>query len=73
MVEVSHLISTQQSSFSVTEDKTEGRKTLKQAAAEGGCSEDLAEHLQGGNSVLGDVHELQTSGVTDCKGFSSNS
>ncbi len=31
--------------FSVTEDKTEGRKTHKQAATQGGCSEDLAKHL----------------------------
>ena len=53
---VSHLISTHQSSFSVTEDKTEGRKTLKQAAAEGGCSEGLAKWS---NSEFG-VHVLKT-------------
>ena len=40
--EVRHLISTQKSSFSVTEDKTEGRKTHRQAAPEGGCGEGLA-------------------------------
>ena len=34
------------SSFSVTEDKTEGRKTHKQAATEGGCSDGLAKHRQ---------------------------
>ncbi len=48
--------------FSVTEDKTEGRKTYKQAATQDGCSEDLAKHLQGGNSEFGDVHGLQTTG-----------
>lgn len=37
----SYLISTQQSCFSVTEDKTEGRETLKWAATEGGCSKGL--------------------------------
>ncbi len=45
--------------------KTEGRKTHKQAATQSGCSEDLENHLQGGNSEFGDVHGLQT------KGFSS--
>ncbi len=43
--------------FQYMEDKTEGRKTHKQAATQGGCSEDLAKHLQGGNSEF-DVHEL---------------
>ncbi len=52
--------------FSVTEDKTEGRKTLKQAATQGGCSEDLAKHLQGGSSM---GSRLQA--VIDCKGFPS--
>ncbi len=40
--QVSHLISTQQ-----PKDKSEGRKTHKQAAAERRCSKDLAKHLEG--------------------------
>jgi len=48
--------------FSLTEDKTEGRKTHKQAAAEGSCSKGLAKHLKGGNSAFGHVHGFQTSG-----------
>lgn len=42
------LISTRQSSFSVTE----GKETNKEAAAEVGCFKGLAERLQGGDSVL---------------------
>lgn len=60
---VNHLISTQQSSFSVTEGKTEGRKTNKQSATEG-----LVKQLKGGNSAFGDVYGFQT--VTDRKGSS---
>lgn len=52
----SHLISTQQSCFSVTEDKTEGRETQKWAATEGGCSKGLTEHLNRGNTVFDDVY-----------------
>ena len=59
---VSHLTSTQLSCFSLTEDKSEGRMTHKQAATEDGCSKDLANHLKGGNSAFGDVHGVQTSG-----------
>lgn len=44
--------STQQSSFSFTGDKTEIRKTHKQAATAGGCSKGLTKHLRGGNSEL---------------------
>lgn len=44
---------------SVTEVKTEGRKSPKHAA-EGFHSEGLAKHLWGGNSTSGDVHGLQT-------------
>lgn len=44
---VSHLVSTQQSSFSVTKDETEGRETYKEAATDSGYSEGLAKHLQG--------------------------
>lgn len=58
----SHLISTQESRFSVTEDKTGGRKTQKQAAAEGGCCEGLEKHLLRIISQPADVHELHTSG-----------
>lgn len=43
--------------FQLTEDKTEGRKTHKQAAIEGGCYEGQAKHLWG-NSEFGDVHVL---------------
>ena len=32
------------------EDKTDSRKANKPAVTEGGCSEVLAKHLQGGNS-----------------------
>ena len=42
--------------FSLTEDKTEGRKTHKQAATEDGCSKDLAKHLKEGNPAFGDTH-----------------
>ena len=39
------------SSFSVTEYKSEGRKSNKQAASEGGCSKDLTKQREetGGN------------------------
>ena len=45
--------------FSLTEDKTEGRETHRQAATEGGCSKDLTKHLKGGNSAFADIYELQ--------------
>lgn len=47
--------------FSVTGDKTEGRKTCKQAATECRCIKGLAT-LKGGNSVFRDIHGFQNSG-----------
>lgn len=60
-VQVSHLISAHKSSFSIIEDKTEDRKVHKQATTEGGCSEGLTKHLQGGNSEYGEAQRLQAS------------
>lgn len=34
------------------------QQTHKQAGAEGGCSKGLPEHLKGGNTGFGDVHEF---------------
>ena len=42
-------------------NKTEGGKTHKQAATEGGCSKGPAKHLKGGYSAFGDAHIFQTS------------
>ena len=39
--------------FSLTEDKTEGRKTHKQTRTQVGCSKGLAKHLKAGNSPFG--------------------
>lgn len=47
---------------SVTQDKMKGRKTNKQAAAEGGSNKSLTKHPKGGNSAFGDAHGFQTSG-----------
>lgn len=44
--------------------KTEGRKSLKQAATESGCSKNLAQLLRGGNPEYGIVLEFQA--VIDC-------
>ena len=41
----------------IEQDKTEGKKTYKQAATGASCNKGLAEHLKGGNSTFGDVHE----------------
>ncbi len=45
----------------VTADRSSRMNSeVKQAATQGGCSEDLAKHLQGGTSEFGDVHGLQS-------------
>lgn len=46
----------------MTEDKTESRKTHKQAATESVCSEVLAKRHQRENSESADVPGLHTSG-----------
>ncbi len=50
--QVSQLISTQLSCFSLTLNKTKDTKTHKQAATKGGCSKGLAKHFKGGNLML---------------------
>lgn len=55
--QVSQLISTRQSSFSVTGDKAGGRKTHKQLAAEGSSTEGL---VKASESECGDAHGLRT-------------
>ena len=47
--------------LSLTENKTEGRKTHKQAATEGNCTKDLEKHLKRENTAFGDVHGFMTS------------
>lgn len=42
--------------FLVTEDKSERRETLKQAATESGCIKGPAEHHKGGNTGFGYIH-----------------
>lgn len=42
--------------FSVTEDKTEGKKTHKQAAIQGSYSEGLSKPLKEENTAGGNVH-----------------
>lgn len=37
------------------------RGNHKQAAPEGGCCKDLAEHLKGGKTALGDAHGFRPS------------
>ncbi len=46
--------------IALTEDKTKGRKTLKQATTEVSCTKGLAKHHKGENQVSGDVHDFQT-------------
>lgn len=53
---------TQPNWASHTDDKTEDRKSHKQAATE----VKMAKHLKG-NSAFGDVHGFQTSDVIDCR------
>ena len=51
--------------FSLTQDKAEGGKTQKQAAAaEGGCSKGLAKHLKGENSAFDGVHGFRPKALT---------
>lgn len=49
--------------ITLAQDKTEGRKTHKQAAPEDSGSKSLAKHHEGGNPAFGDVHGFQTSGT----------
>lgn len=42
----------------VTEDKTEGSKTCKEAATESGSMKGLAEGDKARNTAVGDVHEF---------------
>ncbi len=46
--------------IALAEDKTKGRKTLKQTTTEVSYSKGLAKHHKGGNQVSGDVHDFQT-------------
>ena len=57
--------------FSVTWDKTEGRKSHKRAATEGDYREVVAEHLKKRNKNLVISMGSRTSVVIDCQGFSS--
>ena len=48
--------------FQLLKKNVKTERPRKQAANEGGCSEALAKHLQGGTSEFDDVLGLQTSG-----------